>query len=57
MCMGLMLVEVSAEGEKEHKVEATCSVVLMPGSLLVFKDSAYTGEFSGFQTMFLCVGF
>jgi hypothetical protein len=53
-----MAVEVSAEesheeaqtkeGEKEHKVEATCSLVLMPGSLLVFKDSAYTGKIRGF---------
>lgn len=37
-----------AEGEKEHKVEAKCSLVLMPGSLLVFKDSAYAGKLSGF---------
>lgn len=36
------------EGEKEHKVEATCSLVLMPSSLLVFKDSAYTGKIRGF---------
>ena len=49
----LTFVEVSAEGdstkegEKEHKVEPTCSLVLMPGSLLVFKDSAYTGKTQG----------
>lgn len=50
------MVEVSAEksheepkeGEKEHRVESTCSLVLMPGSLLVFKDSAYTGKLRGF---------
>ena len=36
------------EGEKEHRAESTCSLVLMPGSLLVFKDSAYTGIFTGF---------
>jgi len=35
------------QGEKEHKVEATCSLVLMPGSLLVFKDSAYAGKLRG----------
>lgn len=36
------------EDEKEHKVESTCSLILMPGSLLVFKDSAYTGNLGGF---------
>lgn len=33
-----------AHGEREQKGEATCSLVLMPGSLLVFKDSAYAGQ-------------
>ncbi|KAG0558732.1 hypothetical protein KC19_10G049600 [Ceratodon purpureus] len=35
------------EGEKEHRAESTCSLVLMPGSLLVFKDSAYTDYLHG----------
>jgi len=35
------------QGEKEHEVEAKCSLVLMPGSLLVFKDSAYADYLHG----------
>jgi len=52
--VGLLFAEKSdglceeAQGEKEHKVEAKCSLVLMPGSLLVFKDSAYAGKLSDF---------
>lgn len=36
-----------AHGEREQKGEATCSLVLMPGSLLVFKDSSYTDYLHG----------
>ena len=35
------------QGEKEYNIEATCSLVLMPRSLLVFKDSAYAGKLRG----------
>lgn len=44
---GLLEPSQKTQGGRDHPVQATCSLVLMPRSLLVFKDSAYTEYLHG----------